>query len=78
MSHRRSWPAASLDQLFGIIESLVEQGVTIIYISHRLDEVFRIADEVTVLKDGELVDTRPIDQLDRPDAGRVDGRAPAR
>ena len=57
---------SELDQLFGIIESLVEQGVTIIYISHRLDEVFRIADEVTVLKDGELVATRPIDQLDRP------------
>ena len=57
---------SELDQLFGIIESLVEQGVTIIYISHRLDEVFRIADEVTVLKDGELVDTRPVDQLDRP------------
>jgi len=54
-----------LDQLFGIISSLIAQGVTIIYISHRLDEVFRIADEVTVLKDGELVDTRPIDQLDR-------------
>ena len=34
---------SELDQLFGIIESLVEQGVTIIYISHRLDEVFRIA-----------------------------------
>ncbi len=57
---------SELDQLFSIIESLVEQGVTIIYISHRLDEVFRIADEVTVLKDGELVETRPIDQLDRP------------
>ena len=57
---------SELDQLFRIIESLVEQGVTIIYISHRLDEVFRIADEVTVLKDGELVDTRPIAQLDRP------------
>ncbi|MDE2858723.1 MAG: sugar ABC transporter ATP-binding protein [Chloroflexota bacterium] len=56
---------SELDQLFSIIESLVEQGVTIIYISHRLDEVFHIADEVTVLKDGELVDTRPIDQLDR-------------
>ncbi len=56
---------SELDQLFSIIESLVEQGVTIIYISHRLDEVFRIASEVTVLKDGELVDTRPIDQLDR-------------
>ena len=57
---------SELDQLFDIIESLVAQGVTIIYISHRLDEVFRIAHEVTVLKDGELVDTRPIEQLDRP------------
>lgn len=57
---------SELDQLFRIIESLVEQGVTIIYISHRLDEVFRIADEVTVLKDGEFVDNRPIEQLDRP------------
>ena len=57
---------SELDQLFEIISNLVEQGVTIIYISHRLDEVFRIADEVTVLKDGELVDTRPIQQLDRP------------
>ena len=57
---------SELDQLFRIIASLVEQGVTIIYISHRLDEVFRIADEVTVLKDGELVDTRPVEQLDRP------------
>ena len=57
---------SELDQLFSIIESLVEQGVTIIYISHRLDEVFRIADEVTVLKDGELVDTRSVEQLDRP------------
>ena len=56
---------SELEQLFSIIESLVEQGVTIIYISHRLDEVFRIADEVTVLKDGELVDTRTVDQLDR-------------
>jgi len=56
---------SELDQLFRIISSLVEQGVTIIYISHRLDEVFRIADEVTVLKDGELVATRPIDKLDR-------------
>lgn len=56
---------SELEQLFGIIKSLVEEGVTIIYISHRLEEVFRIASEVTVLKDGELVDTRPIDQLDR-------------
>ena len=57
---------SELDQLFRIIEALVEDGVTIIYISHRLDEVFRIADEVTVLKDGEVVATKPIAELDRP------------
>ena len=56
---------AELDQLFRIIDSLIEQGVTVVYISHRLEEVFRIADEVTVLKDGEVVDTRPIADLDR-------------
>ena len=55
-----------LDQLFDIIAALKAQGVTIVYISHRLEEVFRIADEVTVLKDGEVVDSRPIAQLDRP------------
>jgi ribose transport system ATP-binding protein len=44
-----------LEQLFKTIQSLIAQGVTIIYISHRLDEVFRIADSVTVLKDGALV-----------------------
>ena len=57
---------SELDQLFRIISSLKAQGVTIIYISHRLEEVFRIADEVTVLKDGEVVATRPIVELDRP------------
>ncbi len=57
---------AELGQLFRIISSLVEQDVTIIYITHRLEEVFRIADEVTVLKDGEVVASRSIDELDRP------------
>ncbi len=56
---------SELDQLFDIIAALKAQGVTIIYISHRLEEVFRIADEVTVLKDGEVVDSRPIGQLNR-------------
>jgi ribose transport system ATP-binding protein len=55
-----------LETLFSIIESLVRQGVTIIYISHRLDEVFQIADEVTVLKDGVVVGTQPIKELTRP------------
>ncbi len=55
-----------LETLFAIIESLIKQGVTIIYISHRLDEVFQIADDVTVLKDGAVVGTRPIKELTRP------------
>jgi len=54
-----------LDQLFLIIESLKNRGVTIIYISHRLEEVFRIANEVTILKDGQLVGTKPIKDLSR-------------
>jgi ABC-type sugar transport system ATPase subunit len=54
-----------LERLFAIIHSLKAQGVTIIYISHRLEEIFAIADAVTVLKDGEVVGSRPIDQVSR-------------
>lgn len=44
-----------LDSLFRIIRSLKDQGKTIIYISHRIDEIFQISDRVTVLKDGKFV-----------------------
>lgn len=44
-------------QLFKIIETLKKQGVCIIYISHRLNEIFTICDKITVLKDGKYVDT---------------------
>ena len=50
--------------LFGIIRKLREQGMGIVYISHRLEEVFEIADRVTVLKDGKLVDTISISDVD--------------
>ena len=49
-----------VDLLFRIIRNLREKGVAIIYISHRLDEVFRVAQRVTVLRDGRHVATRPI------------------
>ena len=49
--------------LFEIIADLKKQGITVIYISHRLDEVFEIADNITVLRDGKVVDTRPISQV---------------
>lgn len=46
-----------VDQLFEIIRSLKAEGVGIIYISHKMDEIFRICDEMTVLRDGEYIDT---------------------
>lgn len=49
-----------LENLFAVVRSLTAQGIGIIYISHRLKEIFEIADEVTVLKDGRYVDTRRV------------------
>lgn len=46
-----------VDKLFDIIERLRESGTCIIYVSHRLEEIFRICDRITVLKDGSYVDT---------------------
>ena len=54
-----------LHSLFATIRSLVEQGVTVIYISHRLNEIFEIADDVTVLKDGRVVSVQPISEVSR-------------
>ena len=52
-------------RLFDIIRDLKRQGIGIIYISHRLDEVFAIADRVTVLRDGRNVGERPIQKITR-------------
>jgi ribose transport system ATP-binding protein len=53
------------DALFKRLEILKRDGVSIIYISHRLGEIFKIADRVTVLKDGRVVDTVDVKQIDR-------------
>ncbi len=54
-----------LERMFAIIDVLIQSGVTIIYISHRLEEIFRIADNVTVLKDGSVIGSYPIRDMDR-------------
>ncbi len=53
-----------IKRLFGIIQKLREQNVTVIYISHRLDEIFEIGDYVTVLRDGKHIDTKPLSEVD--------------
>jgi ABC-type sugar transport system ATPase subunit len=52
-----------VERLFGVIEQLRQRGVGIIYVSHKLDEIFRIADRVTVFRDGQRVVTRPIREI---------------
>jgi D-xylose transport system ATP-binding protein len=56
---------SEIDQLMEILETLREHGVTCIYISHKLEEFFRIADTVTILRDGKSVTTQPVVNLDR-------------
>ncbi|MDQ5829098.1 MAG: sugar ABC transporter ATP-binding protein [Actinomycetota bacterium] len=53
-----------IEDLFGVIRDLNSHGIAILYISHRLDEIFRIGDRVTVMRDGKIVDTLPISELD--------------
>ncbi|MBA8901726.1 sugar ABC transporter ATP-binding protein [Phyllobacterium sp. P30BS-XVII] len=49
-------------QLFALIRRLQKSGVTIVYISHRMEEVFELADRVSILRDGRLVGTRNIEE----------------
>jgi ribose transport system ATP-binding protein len=52
--------AGEVDILFELLRRLRSEGKAIIYVSHRMDEIFRIADHATVLRDGRLIDSRPI------------------
>ena len=54
-----------VERLFQIIHELRKQGIGIIYISHRLEEIFHVADRVMVMRDGAAVGTRPIGEVDR-------------
>lgn len=62
-------PTASLTQreqerLFGIVRTLRNEGVAVVYISHRLEEIFALADRVTVLRDGQSVGTSAVSEID--------------
>src|SRR5215469_16570925 len=57
-----SLPTADVDRLFDVLQHLRERGVGMIYVTHRIDEVFRIADRVAVMRDGRLVAIRNVSE----------------
>ena len=63
-------PTAALSKqeslrLYGVVEKLKERGISVIYISHVLDDIFTVGDEVTVLRDGNVVGTKQISETSR-------------
>jgi rhamnose transport system ATP-binding protein len=86
-------PTASLtageqERLFAILDDLRARGVAVLYVSHRLDEVFRVADRVTILRDGRLASSTPLAATSKEEiieamvgrrvlAGRHPGASPA-
>jgi ABC-type sugar transport system ATPase subunit len=58
---------AEADRLYALIERLKTSGVTCIYVSHRMPEIFRLCDTVSVLRDGKHVATRPIGEITESD-----------
>ncbi len=64
-------PTASLsrsdiNRLFNFVRSLKDKGVAFVYISHHLEEVFEICDRVTIIRDGRVVDTKNVKDIDIP------------
>ena len=57
-------PGDDVHRLFEVVHRLKERGVSIVYVSHHLDEVFEMADRVSVLRDGKLAATVPVAELD--------------
>ncbi len=51
--------------MFQIIHDLKQRGVSIIYISHKLDEIFELCDVVTIMRDGHMIDSKPVSEVTR-------------
>ncbi len=60
-----------LATLFSLVKSLARQGVAIVYISHRLEEIFSLGDRVTVMRDGQWIATQDVAEVNRDDLIRM-------
>ena len=57
-------PAEEVARLFAVVEEVRKSGTAVLYVSHRMDEIFQLADRVTVLRGGRLITTLPIQETD--------------
>lgn len=75
-----SLPDSDVQRLFSIVASLRDRGVSVLYVTHRLDEVFQIADHLTVLRDGRVVACAAVAEVSHEQLVRliVGGEAPQR
>ena len=71
-------PQAEVDVLFAAVAPSPRTGTSTLFVSHRLDEVFAVADRVTVVRDGRRVAVTDIRDLDHHDADRTDPRPAGR
>lgn len=53
-----------INKLYSIIDTLREEGISILFVSHKFEDIFRVSDTVTVLRDGKHIDTQPLSSLD--------------
>ena len=54
-----------IEAMFGIVNKLKEKGVSVIYISHRMEEIFRISDRITIMRDGQYIGTKLTKEMNR-------------
>lgn len=66
-----SLTGAEIKTYLGVLRKLRSQGLTVIYISHMLDEVFETCDRITIIKDGRKVATKRVDELDKFEVSRL-------
>lgn len=66
-----SLAAAEVDRVLGLIDTISSQGVGVIYVSHRLTEIRRIADTATVMRDGAVIGTEPVSAMSTQEVVRM-------
>ena len=72
-----SLTAPEVEKLFKMMRQLKAQGIALIYISHKMDEIFEICDEISVLRDGSLVMTKPSKETDMNELIAAENKATA-